>query len=540
MSIEENREKVKQKIINSCLLASDDSGESHAWLFDLRMLLIDPEIASIAAELAWNELKDQKVDFLICTGIAGIMWATYLQQTAYRISNIKLKLMIVRSSKKTYNRKRIVEGDRPAIGDTSNIAFYVDDLTNAGVGRDQALETIRKDGINITLGGIVVIVDFWNKSRILEAQGKKVICLFRRHDLGLTRKDPARLLIEKDKKPYLQLFTKNEPGGHEITSPPILLDNLLYVATNDHFVRCIDLQTKEVVWEDQAQTPGSGFMQKGIINVMPIYNEHLYYTSYHGYVTKLNRFTGEVIWRVLGDRWIHSSPVVSDTGTVVYFSTEYIKGYLPGGDLVALDAITGRTLWRTETPNLMPCTPYLDNGKAYTSSNNSVAYCIDTDTGKIVWSYQMKSTSKGSPVTSDNMVIFVTEGGWIYVFEKNVGFLFSEKRCAYSFRHCIPVLNKEQSTFVVIDQQGYVRCFDYKLTLKWITQTRGSGNWYPIKENNSLYFCNLDGYLIEIDQQTGDKLSYCNVGDKTGSPIALNKQFIVVNRQQKGIVVYER
>jgi outer membrane protein assembly factor BamB/orotate phosphoribosyltransferase len=504
------------------------------------MLLVDPEVAVIAAELAWNELKEHTVDFLVCTGVAGIMWATYLQQTAYRISNRKLKLMIVRSEKKTYNRKRIVEGDRPAIGDTSNVAFYVDDLTNKGTGRDKALEIIKKDGINITFGGIVVIVDFWDKSRILEATGKTIIRLFKRHDLGLTRKDPAKLLINQDKKPYLQLFTKNDPGGHEITSPPILVDNLLYTATNDHVVRCIDLLTKEVIWEDRAQTPGTGFVQKGIVNVMPIYNEHIYYTSYHGYVTKLNRFTGEVIWRIIGDKWIHSSPVVSKDGTVVYFCTEYRTSNSSGGDLVAVDASSGMTIWRRPTSDYMPCTPCIDKDKAYISSNTSIAYCVDTGNGNILWSYQMKSTSKGSPVVTGNMVIFVTEGGWIYVFEKTVGFLFAEKKCAVTFRHCIPTINESTSTFIVIDQQGYIRCFDYKLTLKWITHTRGPGNWYPIKENNSLYFCNLDGYIIEIDQHTGKKLSYHIVEDKTGSPIALDKKFIVINRQQKGIVVYER
>jgi outer membrane protein assembly factor BamB/orotate phosphoribosyltransferase len=538
-STPEKKERLRQKIINSSILfASDDSEPVVGWLFDLRMLLVDPEFAVIAAELAWIELKQHHVDVLICTGVAGIMWATYLQQAAFRESGIKLQLMIVRSSKKTYNRKRIVEGDRPAAG---AVAFYVDDLTNAGRGRNQCLEIIKQEKIDINFAGIVVIVDFWDKSRQLEAIGKTVIRLFRRHDLGLTRKDPKKSLIKDLNNPYMQLLTVNHTNGHEISSPPILVDNLLYVATNDYYVRCIDLSTKEIVWQDQACMPKWQNIPKGIINVMPTFNQYIYYTSYHGVVTKLNRFTGEVIWRILGDKWIHSSPVLNIDGSVVYFCTEYrdIKNS-PGGDIVAVDADTGNVLWRTATNDLMPCTPCVDNDLVFTSSNNSIAYGVETSSGNIVWQKSITLPAKGKPLVINNKVIFVNEKGGIYVLHRQTGETYSKKRCAIAFRHCFPLRCGETDNFVVIDQMGIVKCFNLELELQWITRTRGSGNWYPIKELDSLFFCNLEGYIIELDQHTGEKLSYSKLNEVTGSPIALNNKFIVINQQKKGILIYER
>jgi len=268
--------------------------------------------------------------------------------------------------------------------------------------------------------------------------------------------------------------------------------------------------------------------------------DNLYYTSYHGFVTKLNRYTGEVIWRRMGDCWIHSSPIVDINEKKVYFSTEYRSDVgKPGGDLVCLDSKTGDLIWRSKTSDLMPCTPFLDHDLIFVSSNDCYAYCFNSINRTLIWKHPMKSPTKGQPLIIKNDAIFVNEGGWIYIFEKTTGVLKFLKQCSSGFRHVIPIKTREEDCFIVGDIDGYIKCFDLNLVLQWIVQTRGSLNWYPAQHNNILYFTSLNGYLLGIDAESKTKIE-CNYLDESGCPIAINDNYIVINYSNKGLTVYDR
>ena len=54
-----------------------------------------------------------------------------------------------------------------------------------------------------------------------------------------------------------------------------------------------------------------------------------------------------------------------------------------GGELVALDAASGAVKWRQKFEAAVHGAPTVAGGKVYLSSANSVAYAVDTDTGRI-------------------------------------------------------------------------------------------------------------------------------------------------------------
>jgi outer membrane protein assembly factor BamB/orotate phosphoribosyltransferase len=532
----DKKEFLKKKIVNNSILFGDEEEVPvPGYLMDLRVFLTDPEASTIAAELAWEQLRNHNFQVLICKGVAGVLWAIKIQSEAFKHGK-NLKLMILRDSKKPHNRKRLIEGDRPSLND---VAFFVDDLTHSGKTRSECEEALKKEFIDLPIIGTCVILDFWRvRSRAAISTGHILVSLFKRPDLGLTRKDPE-LKITYDNDPIFRILTENLPGGHEITSPVSLVDNYLYIATNDHYVRCIDLKTKEILWQYKNKDPQWHYVQKGILNILCITNDSIIFTSYHGFVTKLNRFTGKVIWRVYGDTWIHSSAIVDQACTRVFFSTEYQDNKKPGGDLVCLDYNSGNLIWRTKTDNLMPCTPCLDDERVYVSSNDSWAYCMCAQTGKILWKTPMKSPAKGKPAVFGEKVIFVTEGGWIYLLNKSSGNIENIKQAARSFRHVVPYIHSDQK-FIVGDQEGYIKCFDNNLELQWITETRDRLNWYPTNYRGRLYFTGLFGYLIGIDPDTGEKVEFSQLVSNTGSPVVITDQFLIVNFSRKGLIVYDR
>lgn len=530
------KDRIRQEIIKRSIHFSDESQQysDFGFLFDLREILLEPELASLTADLAWSELSKYNPTVLYCLGNAGTIWGTHLQLAAYR-AGVKVKLLIIREERKTNNRRRLIEGPRP---DPGEIAFFVDDLINTTSTFHKCIERLKNEKINVNTIGVCAIVNFWFfRTRRLEVKGYKLISLFRRHDFGLTRQDPT---IKFNQKLITRVLLWNDPKGHEITSPPILENDIVYMATNDHYVRAIDLKTKEILWQETAPRPGWQYIHKGIVNLMAIDSEFLYYTSYHGYVTKLEKKTGNVIWRVLGDRWIHSSPTLDSKNNRLYFATEFRNQQnQPGGDIVCLDADNGNLLWRFHTEDLAPCTPITDDINVYCGSNNKFAYCLDKHTGDLKWKYQMESPAKGRPGTVKDKAIFVTENGTAYVFDKHSGDLLFQRRVANSLRH-IFINFYDSESFIIIDKMGYVKSFDSKLDLNWITRIRGPGSWYASVMQESCFILSHTGYFIELNIRDGSKIQFCNFNTQAGCPPVLNEQYLVLNFNQKGLYVFSR
>ena len=88
--------------------------------------------------------------------------------------------------------------------------------------------------------------------------------------------------------------------------------------------------------------------------------------------------------------------------------------------IYCFDALTGKELWTYKypeplTPNLYDggcnTTPTIDNGKVYTVSKTGKVFCLNADTGEIIWKWNLpyKKPEWGfacSPVIVDDLVVF--------------------------------------------------------------------------------------------------------------------------------------
>jgi outer membrane protein assembly factor BamB len=90
-----------------------------------------------------------------------------------------------------------------------------------------------------------------------------------------------------------------------------------------------------------------------------------------------------------------------------------LKG--PGaGDLIALNAATGRQLWKTGVPGAADLGPTVANGVVYTGSNTGVLDAWQATTGRHLWGYHA-SDGIGTYVTvADGAVYFGTGDGHVY------------------------------------------------------------------------------------------------------------------------------
>lgn len=144
---------------------------------------------------------------------------------------------------------------------------------------------------------------------------------------------------------------------------------------------------------------------------------------------KINRDNLKEVWQ--------ASVGTGFSSIIVVKGVAYTMGNLDGQDqIVALDAKTGKEKWKHTypcalDPNLYEggpnATPTYDNGKIYTLSKEGHIFCLDAETGKVIWETHAKKFSNaptwgysGAATIYKDSVIF-NVGSYGLALNKNDG-----------------------------------------------------------------------------------------------------------------------
>lgn len=123
--------------------------------------------------------------------------------------------------------------------------------------------------------------------------------------------------------------------------------------------------------------------------------------------------TGDVLWSEQAPNWVHSEMIYADGTIFVGFGNRFAHEEIPGvrgsgeSGVLALDADTGKQLWRFDTVGEVMPTPVVVNGAVYVVTGDRTLYKIDpasgeelhrTDIGHVV--------SMSSPAEHDGKLFF--------------------------------------------------------------------------------------------------------------------------------------
>lgn len=539
--------KLKQFIISNCIHFSYDSTEGpqnlqeQAFLFDLRELTMHPEMGPLAARLLWDRIKVHNISCLFTHGIGGVPLVTQIQALAHAEGR-DLYVLVCRETRKTSNRRRLVEGIRPP---ENSRAIFIDDLMNSGDTYRQALDAIQEEGITLRVMGAAGIITMWayTGSRTLQAQGLVSEFLFRRQDLGITRVFPEIELLGSVKN---IVYTGSVQNTANLKSPPVIDGDNVYFATDEQEVFCYSISNNSISWKFSAPVANAN-LTKGIINKIAFDASAVYFNTYSGTAYKVDKITGSQLWAVRPGKWLHSSPTISTDGSKVYLGTEDLKpDGTQFGSFVCLDAQTGLEVWKYETEAYVPCTGHLLDNRIIFGNNANKLYCLNAETGNLWWSIELKGAVKGKAANIDNKVCVTTENGYMYIVDSQTGTILYENICAKAFRHNFVVTYN--NCFYVFDTDGLIKCYNTEGQLQWLNRVRGALNWYAELFNDTFYLATDSGYAFSVDPKSGEKLRYSYVlkDDGTGTnktiieaPPATNGQIIVFNTSNKGVVIYD-
>ncbi len=159
-------------------------------------------------------------------------------------------------------------------------------------------------------------------------------------------------------------------NGSWIRATPACDGERLYVAGMRDLLVCLDVENGDIVWQvdfmEKFDTPLPAF---GFV-CSPLIDGDFVYVQAGGGLCKLNKLTGEVVWRVLDDGGGMDGSAFSSP-TIVTLEETRQMAVQTRTSLVGVDLENGETLWSVDVPTFRGMnilTPTLVNDAMFTSS----------------------------------------------------------------------------------------------------------------------------------------------------------------------------
>jgi outer membrane protein assembly factor BamB len=140
------------------------------------------------------------------------------------------------------------------------------------------------------------------------------------------------------------------------------------------------------------------------------------------YETSLNAFNlhdGSRLWQAK-DYGTDTTLTPAVAGGRLYIGTYLDQNH----NVYCLDTKTGKKVWSYLTSGAVLGTPAVFNGTVYVGSEDSTLFALDADTGKLRWRFENTDTFFAAPLMHDGVVYAPSQDGYIYALNEGTGALF--------------------------------------------------------------------------------------------------------------------
>ena len=269
--------------------------------------------------------------------------------------------------------------------------------------------------------------------------------------------------------------------------------NILIVTDDVAKYYAINIDTGELLWTKTNIVPFNSNIK--------IKDDVFYVVDYKNILRSISIQDGSEIWNLKTEESLTKSntkiSIVLDKKNI-YFNNSI-------GDVTAVDIKSGQLVWQLPTQNnnisqnafqLSNSELVINENTIFFSNNKNEFYSIDTATGLINWKTEISSDLK--PVVIGNLVITISEKGYLYVVDKKSGNII---RINDLFK-------------------------DYKDKKR--KQIKPTGFFIAL---NKIYLTNSDGKLIIVNSSEGNILNVVKIsGGKILQPfINENNLFLISN-----------
>jgi outer membrane protein assembly factor BamB len=202
-----------------------------------------------------------------------------------------------------------------------------------------------------------------------------------------------------------------------IEFPPALAHRVAYTVNKYGDVRAIRLSDHKVLWRRIGDRRLTG-PPKDV--TAPVYHRGLvFFAELGGDLIALDAASGRRVWERDLHAHLESSPLA--IGDTLYLGDD-------DGDLLALRVSDGRVRWRLATPDAIKASPSHHDGRIFVADYEGAMFCADATSGKLLWrtnTTRVRPFGLGgfysSPAVAFGDVYAARDDGTVYAFDQRTG-----------------------------------------------------------------------------------------------------------------------
>ena len=280
-------------------------------------------------------------------------------------------------------------------------------------------------------------------------------------------------------------------SGDRIYSSPAVVDDVIYIGSDDYNVYALDAETGAEIW---TYTTGGR-----VLTSPAVANGVVYIGSYDNNLYALDQETGTFLWSFSMRGWVTADPVVMDG--VVYSGSLTDKFY-------AIDAFTGAELWNAslgEYPSI-DSSPAVADGVLYVTGGQTILYALDASNGAEVWNFTRGSVISSSPSVADSILYVSSWDKNVYALDALTG----EEIWTFPTGGDAEMASSPAVAYGVV----YIGSCDNNLYA--LDALTGEKNWNfttgsvvyssPTYANDVVYVGSWDGNMYAVDALTGEEI----------------------------------
>jgi outer membrane protein assembly factor BamB len=202
-----------------------------------------------------------------------------------------------------------------------------------------------------------------------------------------------------------------------IEFPPAIADGVAYVVNKYGNAKAVRLSDRKILWEWDTNSKDAG---KPTDVTGPVYDEgKVFFADVDGDLVAVDAKSGREVWKRKLVGHLESSPMA--VGGRLYLGTDKTN-------VVAVRASDGKVLWQFNSPGAIKASPSFHDGRLYVADYESGVFCLDANNGKPIWrtnTSKLAPFGKGgffsSPAIAFGRVYAARDDGTVFAFDEKSG-----------------------------------------------------------------------------------------------------------------------
>jgi len=324
-------------------------------------------------------------------------------------------------------------------------------------------------------------------------------------------------------------------------SSPFILGDKMFIGSADKNLYCLNTFKGKLIFKHETND---------WIRSCPVATTtNVYFASINGdlYNISYNQKTPELVWeKHIGDHWIYADLTLSedklllnnsdlycycvniDNGEILWKHSIIKAFYKEDGYRILSDQIAGGAYYQSKATAA--------DGKVFIGTPSRFVYALDAESGKELWKYELGAAISGAPVYNNGRIYVGQQGGEdeFYCLDAKSGKMIWTQNVGWVWGSA----TVSDGMVFIPGIDGYLYALDAKNGyIVWRHRTEHSTCSEPLVMDDYVYFGGWDGFMYKLEKDSGKLVwRFPDSGSDSGVAIGFDGKILMPGQGKKGIM----